>query len=161
MRMDIDLLEGVVNMARTLFPWAQLNPSLFDDFGKELGRILERVHDGEQGDSNYFAPRLNIAETDKSYEVTVDLPGMNSDNFNIEFKDGQLWISGERKQETQENEKKTYHRIERRYGAFRRVIALGTDIDIEKVEASYRDGVLTLNVPKAVAVQPRRIQVKS
>ena len=147
-------------MSRTVLPWNSWTPGLFEDFGKEMNRLVERFYDGENGQSRYFAPRVNIAETDQGYEVTVDLPGMKSEDFNIEFKDGQLWITGERKQETEEKGK-TYHRVERSYGQFRRVIALGVDVDVEHVEANYRDGVLTLEVPKVPAAQPRRINVKS
>lgn len=133
---------------------------LFDDFGKEMNRLLNHFGEAENGESRAFAPRLDIAETDQSYEVSLDLPGMKSEDFHVEFKDGQLWISGERKQETEEKAK-TYHRIERYHGQFRRVITLGTDVDADKVEATYRDGVLKLHVPKVAAVQPRRINVKS
>lgn len=147
-------------MSRTLLPWSHWTPGVFEDVSKEVNRLMERFYDGDNGESRYFAPRVNIAENEKGYEVTVDLPGMKSDEFNIEFKDGQLWITGERKHETEEKGK-TYHRVERSYGQFRRVIALGTDVDVEKVEANYRDGVLTLEVPKVAAAQPRRINVKS
>lgn len=148
-------------MSRTLLPWNHWSPALFEDVGKEMNRLVERFYDGEtNGESRFFAPRLDIAETDTSYEVTVELPGMKSEDFNIEFKDGQLWISGERHQESEEKGK-TYHRMERRHGQFRRVIALGTDVDVDKVEASYRDGILSLNVPKIPAAQPRRISVKT
>jgi len=147
-------------MTRTLFPWTHWSPVSFEDVGKEMNRLLERFGDTENGESRLFAPRINIAETDKSYEVTVDLPGMKAEDFNIEFKDGQLWISGERKHEAEEKGK-TYHRVERNYGQFRRVIALGADVEVEGVEANYRDGVLSLHVPKVAAVQPRRISVTS
>ena len=147
-------------MSRALLPWSNWTPGLFDDFGKEVNRLMDRFYDGENGESRFFAPRVNIAETDKAYEVTVDLPGMKSEEFNIEFKDGQLWITGERKHE-EEEKGKTYHRIERRYGQFLRVIALGADVDVDNVDANYRDGVLMLHVPKIPAAQPRRINVKS
>lgn len=147
-------------MSRTILPWNAWNPGLFEDMGKEMNRLMERFYEGENGESRFFAPRLNIAETDTAYEVTAELPGMKPEDFNIEFKDGQLWITGERKQEAEEKGK-TYHRLERRYGQFRRVITLGTDVDVDRVDASYRDGILSLNVPKIPAVQPRRINVKS
>ena len=145
-------------MTRTILPWSNWTPVLFEDLGKEMGRFVERFAEGE-GDPRVFVPRINIAETDQSYEVTADLPGMKSEDFHIEFKDGQLWITGERKQ-AMEEKGKTYHRVERRYGQFRRVIALGTDVDVEHVDATYRDGVLSVHVPKVVAVQPRRVNVK-
>lgn len=147
-------------MTRTLSPWTHWTPVSFEDLGKEMNRLLGHFGDTENGESRGFAPRIDIAETYKSYEVSLDLPGLNSEDFNVEFKDGQLWISGERKQETEEKGK-TFHRVERHYGQFRRVITLGTDVDAENVEATYRDGVLSLHIPKIAAVQPRRINVKS
>jgi HSP20 family protein len=144
-------------MTRALSPW---NPMLFEDLGKEVNRLFNHFQDTENGETRAFAPRIDIAETDASYEVSLDLPGMKVDEFNVEFKDGQLWISGERKHESTEKGK-TYHRLERYHGQFRRVIALGTDVDADKVEATYRDGVLSLHVPKLAAAQPRRISVKS
>jgi HSP20 family protein len=158
--MEVRELEGSKIMSRALSPWSHWTPVLFEDLGKEMNRLLSHLGDAENGESRSFAPRIDIAETDKSYEVSLDLPGMKSDDFNIEFKDGQLWISGERKQQAEEKGK-TFHRVERYHGQFRRVITLGTDVDAEKVEATYRDGVLKLHVPKVASVQPRRINVKS
>jgi HSP20 family protein len=125
-----------------------------------MSRLWDRLSDREVSDSRLFAPRVNIAETAKTYEVTADLPGLKSEDIQIEFQDGQLWICGERKHESEEKGK-TFHRVERSCGQFRRVIALGSDVDPDHVEATYRDGVLTVVVPKVAAVQPRRINVKS
>lgn len=147
-------------MNRSLATWSRLAPNMFDDFGKEMGRLMDHFLEPENGVNKFFAPHIDIAETDVGYQVTVDLPGMKTDDFNIEFKEGQLWITGERRTETEEKEK-TYHRVERRHGQFRRVISLGTDVDVDKVEATYRDGVLTVSVPKVPSVQPRRISVSS
>jgi HSP20 family protein len=109
--------------------------------------------------SKCFAPDTNLAETDSQFEVTLDLPGMKPEDFNLEFNDGQLWITGERQQE-EEEKGKTYHRVERSYGHFRRGISLGPDVDPEKIEATYKDGILTVVVPKAPAACPRKIEVK-
>jgi HSP20 family protein len=134
-------------------------PSLLDDFRKEMGRLAEGFFDDASA-ANVFAPSVNFAETAKGYEVSVELPGMKPDDVHVEFKDGHLWITGERKQETEEKDK-TFHRIERRYGSFRRVIAIGNEVDAEKVSATYKDGILTVDVPKAAAAQPKRIQIKT
>jgi HSP20 family protein len=87
-------------------------------------------------------------------------PGLKPEEFDVELKDNQLWITGERKQE-EEQHGKTWHRIERHYGQFRRVIPLETAVEAEKVAAEYTDGVLRISVPKSEAVRPRRIEVKS
>lgn len=134
------------------------NTNLFDDFRREMGRFAEGLFD-DAGEGVIFAPRVNFAETERGYEVHADLPGMKPEDVNVEFRDGQLWITGERKDEAEE-ESKTFHRIERRFGQFRRVIALGNEVDADNVEARYKDGVLTVNVPKIAAVQPKKIEVK-
>lgn len=133
-------------------------PSLLDDFRREMNKLAEGFFDDTSAGT--FAPTLNFAETEKGYEIAVDLPGMKPEDVNVEFRDGHLWITGERKDETEEKGK-TFHRVERRYGKFRRVIALGNEVDADHVAATYRDGVLTIEVPKVPAAQPKRIEVKS
>ncbi|MBP85153.1 MAG: heat-shock protein [Planctomycetaceae bacterium] len=128
--------------------------NLFDD----LRRVAEGLF-GDTASGAIFAPRVNIAETESGYEVIGDLPGMKPEDVNVEFRDGHLWITGERKDETEE-EGKTFHRVERRFGQFRRIISLGNEVDGDKIEASYKDGVLTIHIPKVAAVQPKRIEVK-
>jgi len=108
----------------------------------------------------WFAPRMNLAETDQAFEVTVDLPGMKPEDFSVELKEGQLWITGERRQETEEKGK-TYHRVERQYGRFQRVIPLPAAVNPEKIEAQYKDGVLHITLPKDETAQPKRIPVKT
>ena len=134
-------------------------PALLDDFRKEMGRFAEGIFDDTSAGS-VFAPSVNFAETETGYEVSIELPGMNPEDVQVEFKDGHLWVTGERKQESEEKGK-TYHRVERRYGSFRRVIAIGNEVDAEKVDATYKDGVLTVDIPKAAAAQPKRIQIKT
>ena len=85
---------------------------------------------------------------------------MKADEFNIEFKEGQLWVTGERKAE-QEESGKTYHRVERHRGQFRRVVSLPVEVAADKIEATYKDGVLSIAVPKAPTVLPQKIVVKA
>jgi HSP20 family protein len=126
-----------------------------------MDHLLDRFGGTEDGGtlSQSFAPETNLAETERQFEITVDLPGVRAEDFNLEFNDGQLWITGERRQEKEEKGK-TYHRVERSYGQFRRGISLGPDVDPEKIDATYRDGVLTVIVPKSPAACPRKIEVK-
>ena len=107
-----------------------------------------------------FVPRANLVETENELTVTVDLPGLKPEEVKLELREGALWITGERKEEKEENGK-TFHRTERSYGAFRRVIDLPTTVNEEKVEAEFRDGVLSVKLPKAEEVKPKHIEVKS
>lgn len=148
-------------MARTLVTREPRFPSLFDDVRSEFGELFNRVAGWDGGqNTGWFAPSANLAETDKAYEVSLDLPGLKPEDVQIELKEGQLWISGQRKSE-QEEKGKTWHRVERSYGQFRRVVMLGHDVDGDRVEANYRDGVLVVTVPKVVAAQAKRIEIKS
>jgi HSP20 family protein len=100
-----------------------------------------------------------VAETDAALEVTVELPGMKPDDFKVEVHNGNLWITGEKKEEKEEKGK-TFHRYERHFGAFRRIVPLPTTVKAEKVDAIYRDGVLKVALPKTEEVKPKAIPVK-
>lgn len=113
-----------------------------------------------RGSRKGFTPTTDVVETDKAFEVTVDLPGMKPEELAIELKNGQLWINGEKKEEKEEKGK-TYHRMERYYGSFQRVVPLPTAVDEEKIAADYKQGVLRVTLPKSEAVQPRHIEVKT
>jgi len=149
-------------MTRTMIPCDVETPRLFDDFRREMNQLVSNFFGREDGgrEGAWFTPRTNIAETDKSYEFTLDLPGMKPDEFDIELKEGQLWVTGERKQEKEEKGK-TFHRIEQQHGQFRRIIPLDLPVDADKVEAEYKDGVLHVTVPKSETAKPKRIEVKA
>jgi HSP20 family protein len=149
-------------MTQTLMPWDVRTPRLFDNFRREMDHLMEQFFKVEDGGQQLveFSPRVNVAETPEQYEITVDLPGMKPEEFNIELKENQLWITGERKVEREEKGR-TWHRVERSMGQFRRIIPLETPVTAEGVEAEYKDGVLRLSVQKDKSVQPKRIPVKS
>jgi HSP20 family protein len=107
-----------------------------------------------------FVPRTNLVETEDRFEVTVDLPGVKPEDVHVEFNDGTLWIRGEQKEE-QEEKGKTFHRVERHYGEFRRMVPLPKTIDEAAVNAKFKDGVLMVTVPKTEEAKPRHIEVKS
>jgi HSP20 family protein len=110
--------------------------------------------------STGFSPRADVAETDHGFEISVDLPGMKAEDVELEIEDGVLTVSGTRESEA-EQEGRTYRRAERRHGPFRRSFSLGDEVDSNKVEAEYRDGVLRITVPKAERVRPKKINIKS
>jgi HSP20 family protein len=133
---------------------------MIDTFQRAVDSLFDRFFIGSDngGDRWMHLPPVNVAETDERYEVTAELPGMSSDDFTVEIKDNALWISGEKKEEM-EDKGKTFHRMERRYGSFRQTVPLTHQVDADKVEADYKDGVLTVHVPKAETVKPRRVTV--
>ncbi|HPU05027.1 MAG TPA: Hsp20/alpha crystallin family protein [Thermogutta sp.] len=149
-------------MTRTLVPWTTSPSRLFESLRREMNELMDQFFGSDGGTdlTFWFAPRMNLAETDQAFEVTVDLPGMKPEDFSVELKEGQLWITGERRQETEEKGK-TYHRVERQYGRFQRVIPLPAAVNPEKIEAQYKDGVLHITLPKDETAQPKRIPVKT
>jgi HSP20 family protein len=105
-----------------------------------------------------WAPALDISERKDAYLVTVELPGLKPEDLDITMEDGLLTIQGER-QFTQESSEQQFHRVERRYGAFRRSITLPAHVTAEGIQASFEDGVLQVLVPKMEEAKPKRIQV--
>ena len=107
-----------------------------------------------------LAPAMDVKERDDAYVAELELPGMNAEDFKVEVQEGVLSIRGERKLEKEEKTKR-WHRTERLYGSFERRVSLPNSVDAEKVDASYKDGVLTVVVPKSPDVKPKTIQVKT
>jgi len=127
---------------------------VFRDFGRDVPAL------GEFGKGT-MALKLNVAETDKAIEVTADVPGVDAKDIDVQLKDGILTIKGEKKMEKEEKEK-GYHLVERSYGMFARSFTVPSDVQTDKVEASFDKGVLKVILPKAPEAQSKvqKIQVK-
>jgi HSP20 family protein len=144
-------------------PWREGFARTLTRMDEEFEELMERLFHPEEGrtpESGWFTPRIDFTETEAQYEVKVDLPGLKPEEVKVELRNGDLWISGQRKEEKEE-EGKTYHRIERRHGEFRRVLPLPVEVAEEKIEARVENGVLTVNVPKTETVRPKTIEVKT
>jgi HSP20 family protein len=110
------------------------------------------------GTAPVWSPALDISERKDAYLVAVELPGVALDDLQITLEDSLLTIQGERHLSSDASEQQ-YHRVERRYGTFRRAITLPAHVMADAVEASFEDGVLQVLVPKAEEAKPKRIQV--
>ena len=138
---------------------------LFDDFGRNFLRLptrpslfgfeplwrREAVWD--------TAPAVDIAESEKGYEITVELPGMDEKNVEVKVSNGNLTIKGEK----QEEKKKDYYLHERHFGSFERSFEIPEGVDADKIEANFRKGVLTVTLPKKPDAQKptKKIEVKA
>lgn len=134
----------------------------FPQFNEEMDEMMNRFF-GDEGwlkPMKGFTPKLNLVESDEAFDVTVDLPGLKPEEVKVEVKNGQLWITGEKKEEKEE-EGKTYHRIERHGGQFRRVLPLPASVNEEEIKATFTDGVLKIAVPKGEEAKTKHIEVKS
>lgn len=133
----------------------------FDLLRREMDRLFDSFFPARREDdsgSAVWAPRTDLAETDDAYIVSMDVPGIKPDEIDITFEEGTLKVSGER-QASKEVEQGQYHRIERSYGRFFRSFRFGGNVDPDKIEAHFDDGVLTIRVGKVEESKPRRIEV--
>ena len=105
-------------------------------------------------------PLMNVTEDQDSFYVRAELPGLKPDELDISVTGDTLSLSGERKIPT-EDENAQYHRREREAGKFNRIVSLPSQVDTGKVEASCEDGILTITLPKAEAVKPKKIAIKA
>jgi len=100
-------------------------------------------------------PAIDIVEKDNVYEITAELPGLDSNNIDLQLSDGVLTIKGEKSEDKEETTKDRYV-SERRYGSFRRALQLPDSVDADKIEASYKSGVLTITLPKSAEAKDKQ-----
>ncbi|HEY3743855.1 MAG TPA: Hsp20/alpha crystallin family protein [Bryobacteraceae bacterium] len=113
----------------------------------------------EPASGHRWMPAVDIRETENALVVKADLPEVDEKDIDIQIENGTLTLKGERKFEKDETGKGGYHRIERSYGTFARSFTLSDTIDAEKVAAEFKNGVLTITLPKKEAAKPRTIKV--
>jgi HSP20 family protein len=118
---------------------------LFSDFWRDEGRMFNLP---ESWGSKHLIPQVDEAEDEKAFHVKMDLPGMDQEDVEITLADGMLTVRGEKKQEDEEKGK-DFYRKERTFGSFRRVLPLPGDVDESKIKASFKKGVLTIELPKS------------
>lgn len=94
-----------------------------------------------------FVPRVDVFEDEKAFEVHVAVPGMNKEDFKIDINEDRLTVSGERKVKKEKSDNH-FRSIETRYGAFSRTFSLPENVDVSKIEAEYKNGILELTLPK-------------
>lgn len=131
----------------------------FDDFEEKLHRLV-RTSEAEGLMFGEWTPAVDIKEAEKEYVITADLPDVKREEVKVGFNEGVLTIEGERKLEKEEKTER-FHRIERGYGKFVRRFALPNEVDADHVTAEFKDGVLTVRVPKSANAKPRTIEVKA
>ena len=107
-----------------------------------------------------FAPAVDVKETPDQIVVKAEVPGMDAKDINISVTGDVLTIKGEKKSEREEKEE-NYHLVERSYGSFSRSLAMPAAVDMEKIEAKYDKGVLTITCPKKEEVKPKAIEIKT
>jgi HSP20 family protein len=146
-----DLRDAQDEMA-PMTQMAQMSPRLAHALG---------LHGQQQGSgtATAWAPALDISERKDAYLVTVELPGVDADDLQVTLEDGLLTIQGER-HFAHDSSEQQFHRVERRYGAFRRAITLPAQVMAEGIQATVDNGVLQILVPKMEEATPKRIKVR-
>ena len=135
----------------------------FGTLQNEMNRLFNTVFDAPSGGNGgstlrRWMPAMDLVETEDHFVLRADLPGLAEDDVKIEFEDGTLTVSGERKAEHQEREE-GYYRVERAFGAFSRSLTLPKGINADAVTASFDRGVLEIHIPKPEERKPRRIEI--
>jgi HSP20 family protein len=141
---------------------------VFDDFDHGFwsrplgGALFGRLPSLMRDEAVLPNPSVDIVEKDAAFEVTAELPGMEAANVDVSLANGMLCIRGEKREERDEK-RKDYHLSERRYGTFERRFRVPDGVDTDKVEASFRKGVLTVTLPKTPAARKaeKKIEVKA
>jgi len=131
-----------------------------EPFSTEFNRLFNTLWEQQPAVSQRWVPEMDLVETDDHYLLKADLPGMKQEDVAIEFNDGALTISGERKAEYERKEK-GFFRLERSFGKFSRTLTLPEGINPDKINAAFHDGVLEVTIPKPEERKPRRIEVAS
>ena len=131
-----------------------------DRFSRLFTRNFPRFFDEGDASMTTWMPAVDIYETEHALTLKAELPGVDPKDIEARVEDGTLYLKGERKFE-KESKKENYHRIERTYGSFMRSFALPTSVDADKVSAEYKDGVLTLTLPKKEEAKAKTITVQT
>lgn len=132
-------------------------------FQHEMNRMFNDFFQGGNGDEassrvGSWSPAVDIHETDDGYVLKAELPGVSKDDVSIDVHQNTLTLRGERKYESAVKDER-YHRVERAYGTFQRSFVLPAMVDQEHVQATFKDGVLELHLPKSEAAKPKRIAI--
>lgn len=138
----------------------------FTSLQKEINQLLDSFFEEgpiktlARGGNVMAVPKLDLSETDQELHVTVELPGLKEADIDVEFTGDALRIRGEKKDERDEKQH-NFHRVERTFGMFERIVPIPVDVDRDKVQAIFKHGVLNITLPKSVAAPTtQKIAVK-
>ena len=143
-------------MAKTINPFDIIN-HLDREFDGLFDKLVDTAKNAKE-QATAWTPAMNVTESADAFEVTLDAPGMQSDAFDIELKEGVLTVTGKRV--VAESDDIKWHRAERRFGSFKRTVGVSDDVDVNRLDAEYKDGVLRIVLPKKEAVKPTKINVR-
>ena len=126
-------------------------------WSRRFPRRMREMFEAGQGE---LIPAMDVREKDKQYAITIELPGVGKEDVHVELEGGLLTVRGEKTSE-REDKKEHRHYTERSYGSFTRSLRLPSDADADRLEASFKDGVLAVTIPRTEAAKPRAIAIKA
>lgn len=142
-----------------LEPWPTFGEGLFSS---RMGRLMDELFRDWRPASRALAcvPAMDVHENDARYTITVELPGTRKEDVQVELSEGMLTIRGEKKSEREETKERRRY-VERSYGAFSRSFTLPPDANGDRLDASFKDGILTIAIPKTEESKPKRVAIKA
>jgi len=149
-------IKEVIAMRRGLLVWRPFEE--LERIRRDFDRLMEEFFAKEEPAERVFAPALDVYETDGEVVVKAELPGVKKEDVEVLVRDNNLIIRGEKKEEKEEKTE-TYHRVERVYGKFERVVALPAEVKLEGVKAEFKDGVLEIRLPKEKTSKEAKIEI--
>lgn len=151
------------NPVRDLTPWSTDFATELSQIHREMNRMFDTFFRGDVLDNgsfgSFWTPAVDITEREDAYLVELELPGLTKEDVKITMENNILTIRGEKKQEKEEK-RGSYHRSERCYGSFQRSFTLPTTVKSDKIEAQYKNGILTVTLPKVEDAKAKAIEVK-
>ncbi len=157
---------------KSLIPWSRRNVPVmreqenpFYSLQRSINQVFDNFLDGFdfspfgfESSMTSFRPRLDVSETDSDFRITVELPGMDEKDVEVSLVNNHLTLRGEKKAE-KEDKQRDYYSLERSYGLFERTVPVPEGVDLDKVEASFRKGILTVTLPKSAEFQKERKRI--
>lgn len=146
----------------TLVPYIKQNRNSLSTLHNEMDDLFDSFFRGlDKPFAGYKTwPAIDVAEDENAIHVRAEVPGCNAEDIDIAVYGNTLTISGEKKLKEEKKEKGYYH-VESSYGTFRRELTLPTDVDSEKIDATCKDGILSITMPKAAKAKAVKVKVKS
>lgn len=144
-----------------LMPWkSSKEGGALDSLRREFHQLFDRFWSGqlEPMQLGRWVPAVDVVEKDDSVVVQAEVPGIDPENIDVSIEGDVLTIRGEKK-DVREEKGENYHRVERQYGSFARSVALPSEIVADKVEATFRNGVLEVVLPKSEQARPKRVSI--
>jgi HSP20 family protein len=139
-------------------PFAEVT-TVRDQINRLFDEIATPRAESREAGPRVWAPLVDIQETENEVSVVMDVPGVSQSTIDVQLTGETLVVRGERKFERQEG--RNFAHVERPYGTFQRSFTIGVPVQSDQVTATYRDGVLTITLPKAEAVKPRKVQIQT